>query len=342
MCARLGCWRDRGRGRHVWPAGLHADPRGRGLQAHGQASPRVPPPPISSSPSPICCARRAWSASSSSSTAPALATFHWPNQATHKHQGVTEYGATCGFFPIDQVTGDYLRLTGRDPQRVALVEAYAKAQGMWLHDGMEDPVFTAALEDDLGTVVPSLAGPRQPQSQVSLEDVPRSFKEALPGLAGNARPRQRQRPSIDYSLCHGDVVIAAITSCTNTSRNRRDARRGPRGRKTAVGEGLEPKPWLRAPADPGLRGGHRTIRKAGSGRVRPDWVQSRRLWLHGTTPSTPAAAGRDRRCRNRGPAHHGAVLSGNHNFKAAFHPAGQGQLSGIAASGSWPTLSPAR
>ena len=97
-----------------------------------------------------------------------------------------EYGATCGFFPIDEVTLDYLRLTGRAPERIALVEAYAKAQGMWRHDGMADPIFTDTLELDLATVEPSLAGPKRPQDRVPLDAAKQSFVDGLATLAGDS------------------------------------------------------------------------------------------------------------------------------------------------------------
>ncbi|HAQ86573.1 MAG TPA: aconitate hydratase, partial [Pseudomonas sp.] len=129
-----------------------------------------------------------------------------------------EYGATCGFFPVDQVTIDYLRLTGRDEDRIALVEAYSKAQGMWRDTHSPDPVFTATLELDLAEVKPSLAGPKRPQDRVSLEDIGANF-DLLLETSGKA---QQAASSVvvageDYRLKHGAVVIAAITSCTNTS-----------------------------------------------------------------------------------------------------------------------------
>ena len=92
-----------------------------------------------------------------------------------------EYGATCGWFPIDDVTLDYLRLSGRDDATVALVEAYAKEQGLWRFDGMADPEYTAVLELDLGTVKPSLAGPKRPQDRVDLEAMQRGDEGGYPG-----------------------------------------------------------------------------------------------------------------------------------------------------------------
>jgi aconitate hydratase len=232
-----------------------------------------------------------------------------------------EYGATCGFFPIDQVTLDYLRLTGRDPQRVALVEAYAKAQGMWLHDGMEDPVFTAALELDLGTVVPSLAGPRRPQDRVSLQDVPRSFKEALPSLAGNAGLDNTQPVrGADYSLSHGDVVIAAITSCTNTSNPGVMLGAGLVAKK-AVEKGLKPKPWVKTSLAPGSKVVTDYYRKAGLEQYLEQigfnlvgYGCTTCIGNSGPLPDEIADA------VTEGQLVVGAVLSGNRNFEGRVHP----------------------
>jgi aconitate hydratase len=164
-----------------------------------------------------------------------------------------EYGATCGFFPVDEVTLDYMRLTGRTPERVALVEAYAKAQGMWRFDEMADPVFTDTLELDLSTVVPSLAGPKRPQDRVQLTDAKKSFETGLASLAGDS-PKDASAPvkGMDHSLKHGDVVIAAITSCTNTSNPGVMIAAGLVAKK-AVEKGLTRKPWVKTSLAPGSR-----------------------------------------------------------------------------------------
>ena len=128
-----------------------------------------------------------------------------------------EYGATCGFFPIDSEVLNYLRLTGRDEARVALVEAYAKAQGMWRDSAAPDPQFTDTLSLNLGDVVPSLAGPKRPQDRVSLPDVAASFAATLQDSTARTTPKSVPVAGTDYQLTDGDVVIAAITSCTNTS-----------------------------------------------------------------------------------------------------------------------------
>src|SRR5690606_3218300 len=126
-----------------------------------------------------------------------------------------EYGATCGFFPIDAETLEYLRFTGRDEERVALVEAYAKAQGLWRDAGTPDPVFTDTLELDIGTVEPSLAGPRRPQDRVALSRVAPEVPQVLTEMGGGDRSVPVEGE--DFTISDGHVVIAAITSCTNTS-----------------------------------------------------------------------------------------------------------------------------
>ncbi len=165
-----------------------------------------------------------------------------------------EYGATCGFFPIDQVTLDYLRFTGREAERVKLVEAYAKAQGLWRDDKTPDPVFTDTLELDLGSVEPSLAGPRRPQDRVALGAVAKSFASELPKLAGKPEGTKLDRTQpvkgANYALKDGAVVIAAITSCTNTSNPSVMLGAGLLARN-ARRRGLKVKPWVKTSLAPG-------------------------------------------------------------------------------------------
>ncbi|SNB61725.1 aconitate hydratase [Arboricoccus pini] len=162
-----------------------------------------------------------------------------------------EYGATCGFFPVDKLTIDYLKLTSRDPARIALVEAYSKAQGMWRDTSTPDPVFTDVLELDLSTVQPSLAGPKRPQDRVLLKSAAPAFAEALPALAGQT-PIDAKAPvaGTDYELAHGHVVIAAITSCTNTSNPSVMLAAGLVAKK-ALEKGLKAKPWVKTSLAPG-------------------------------------------------------------------------------------------
>ena len=164
-----------------------------------------------------------------------------------------EYGATCGLFPIDQETINYLRFTGRDEQRVALVEAYAKAQGMWREAGSPDPVFTDTLELDISTVQPSLAGPKRPQDRVLLAELASQFKANIGkefGVAPEAADKAVQVEGENYQLKQGDVVIAAITSCTNTSNPSVLVAAGLIARK-ARALGLTRKPWVKTSFAPG-------------------------------------------------------------------------------------------
>ena len=160
-----------------------------------------------------------------------------------------EYGATCGFFPIDRITLDYLTLTGRDPATVALVEAYAKAQGLWRAAGSPDPEFTALLELDLGTVRPSLAGPKRPQDRVDLAALKQATEQALPA---DTIDRTTPVAGADYELKQGDVVIAAITSCTNTSNPAVMMAAGLLAQK-AVARGLRQQPWVKTSLAPGSK-----------------------------------------------------------------------------------------
>jgi aconitate hydratase len=162
-----------------------------------------------------------------------------------------EYGATCGFFPIDAETIRYLTITAREPARVKLVEAYAKAQGLWRDANTPDPVFTDTIELDLGTVEPSLAGPRRPQDRVALSGAAAAFDSELPRLAaGVTAVRSVKVAGANYDLHDGDVVIAAITSCTNTSNPSVMLAAGLVAKK-AVERGLKVKPWVKTSLAPG-------------------------------------------------------------------------------------------
>ncbi|MPY76333.1 MAG: aconitate hydratase AcnA [Alphaproteobacteria bacterium] len=163
-----------------------------------------------------------------------------------------EYGATCVYFPIDAVTLDYLRFTGRDASRVALVEAYAKAQTLWRDASTATPDFSERLSVDLGAVEPSLAGPRRPQDRVALGAVAESFKRDLPKLFGvkDTEKRGVAVAGMDHTLDDGDVVIAAITSCTNTSNPSVMLAAGLLAQKAAA-KGLKAKPWVKTSLAPG-------------------------------------------------------------------------------------------
>ena len=161
-----------------------------------------------------------------------------------------EYGATCGFFPVDERTMDYLRLTARPPETIALVEAYAKAQGMWRTAETPDPIFTDTLGLDMGTVVPSLAGPKRPQDKVALSSVDDVFNADLAKVYMKDHAKRVDVEGADYQVGDGDVVIAAITSCTNTSNPSVLVAAGLVARK-ARALGLTPKPWVKTSLAPG-------------------------------------------------------------------------------------------
>jgi len=161
-----------------------------------------------------------------------------------------EYGATCGFFPIDQRTIDYLKLTGRDDDRIELVRAYANAQGMWRDASTPDPVFTDTLELDMDSVEPSLAGPKRPQDRVRLSEVDELFNAELEGTYKKGNDNRVAVEGESYQVGNGDVMIAAITSCTNTSNPSVLVAAGLVARK-ARALGLAPKPWVKTSLAPG-------------------------------------------------------------------------------------------
>jgi len=182
---------------------------------------------------------------------PGLDHLSLEDQATISNMA-PEYGATCGFFPIDSESLRYLKATGRKAARVALVEAYAKKQGMFRTSKTEDPIFTDTIELDLSTVVPSLAGPKRPQDRVALTDIADSFAGSMinefnKGDAGHERAKVA---GTDYTIGHGDVVIAAITSCTNTSNPSVLMAAGLVAKK-ANKLGLTTRPWVKPSLAPG-------------------------------------------------------------------------------------------
>lgn len=230
-----------------------------------------------------------------------------------------EYGATCGFFPIDQETMRYLRLTGRDEGTIALAEAYAKAQGLWREPGQE-PVFTDSLELDLSTVSASLAGPKRPQDRVDLPQLGAAF-DLFMDSSGQGAEKDIRIPvaGTDYTLGHGDVVIAAITSCTNTSNPSVMMAAGLVAKK-AVERGLQRKPWVKSSLAPGSKVVTDYLAKAG---LTPYLEQ---LGFHlvgygcttcignsGPLPEPISQAIRE------GNLSVSSVLSGNRNFEGRIH-----------------------
>jgi aconitate hydratase len=231
-----------------------------------------------------------------------------------------EYGATCGFFPIDDEAIRYMRLSGREESQIALVEAYAKAQGLWRSPTTPDPVFSDTLILDLSTVEPSLAGPKRPQDRVALGTVPASFAQTLEAEKPDADTARLPVVTQNYELGHGDVVIAAITSCTNTSNPSVMIGAGLLARK-ALERGLRVKPWVKTSLAPGSQ-------------VVSDYLQQSelqsaldQLGFHLVGYGCTTCIG------NSGPlpeaiAHHiethdltvAAVLSGNRNFEGRVNP----------------------
>ncbi|MGH6889730.1 MAG: aconitate hydratase AcnA [Rhizomicrobium sp.] len=233
-----------------------------------------------------------------------------------------EYGATCGFFPIDSETIRYLKATGRTASRAALVESYARAQGLFRKRTAREPVFTDTLALDLADVEPSLAGPKRPQDRVPLTAAARAFAAALAETfhIEDGIDKRVAAAGADYTLGHGDVVIAAITSCTNTSNPSVMIGAGLLA-KNAVGRGLTVKPWVKTSLAPGSQVVTDYLEKSGL-RVSLDRLGFRLVGYGCTTcignsgpllePVGEAVTEGDLVVT--------AVLSGNRNFEARVHP----------------------
>jgi len=232
-----------------------------------------------------------------------------------------EYGATCGFFPVDQVTIDYLRLTGRNEERVALVEAYSKAQGMWRDSNSPDPEFTATLELDLSQVRPSVAGPKRPQDRVTLGDIGVNF-DLLLETSG-----RKQQADTDFTVAgeqfqlkHGAVVIAAITSCTNTSNPNVLMAAGLVAKK-AIERGLQRQPWVKTSLAPGSKVVTDYLERAGLTRYLDELgfnlVGYGCTTCIGNSGPLPDAIGQ---AITDNDLIVSSVLSGNRNFEGRVHP----------------------
>ncbi|GGB18491.1 aconitate hydratase [Sphingomonas metalli] len=192
---------------------------------------------------------------------PGLASMTLADRATIANMA-PEYGATCGFFPIDERTIDYMRLTARSEENIALVEAYAKANGFWRDQDAPDPIFTDTLELDMATVTASLAGPKRPQDRVSLGKVDEVFNGDLLKVYSKEQAQRVPVAERGHDIGDGDVVIAAITSCTNTSNPSVLVAAGLVARK-AREKGLKPKPWVKTSLAPGSQVVTDYLNKAG-------------------------------------------------------------------------------
>ncbi len=248
------------------------------------------------------------------------------DRATIANMG-PEYGATCGIFPIDRETINYLRLSGRDESHIALVEAYAKAQGLWREAGAAEAVYTDTLTLDISTVVPSLAGPRRPQDRIPLTDSQSACRQHLADMTANRTgggsititATDGQTDAQPYELKDGAVVIAAITSCTNTSNPSVMVAAGLVARK-ALARGLTVKPWVKTSLAPGSLVVRDYLDKAGLS------ASLDALGFHivgygcttciGNSGPLPAAISQ---AIKDGELVVSAVLSGNRNFEGRVH-----------------------
>jgi aconitate hydratase len=233
-----------------------------------------------------------------------------------------EYGATCGFFPVDQETLNYLNLSGRSAERIALVEAYAKVQGLFRTPGMPDPVFTDTLELDLDEVVPSLAGPKRPEGRLGLSVAKTNFLTALESEYGKQGQAAKQFAveGKDFALGHGHVVIAAITSCTNTSNPSVLIGAGLLARNAAR-KGLTAKPWVKTSLAPGSQVVAEYLEKSGLQRD----LDALGFYLVGFGCTTcignsgPLPSEISKSINDNGVIG-AAVLSGNRNFEGRVSP----------------------
>lgn len=231
-----------------------------------------------------------------------------------------EYGATCGFFPIDNATLDYMKLSGRDKQTIDLVEAYAKAQGLWHDASHSAPVFTDIVELDLASIKPCMAGPKRPQDNVGLDNITEAFDRLLNDNGRIAEKSKSFETEADYALHHGDVVIAAITSCTNTSNPSVLMAAGLVAKK-AIEKGLRRKPWVKTSFAPGSQVVTKYLEKAGLQTYLDQLGFS--LVGYGCTTCIGNSGPLQDVVANAVTKHDltvSAVLSGNRNFEGRIHP----------------------
>ena len=252
---------------------------------------------------------------------PGLYNLTLADRATIANMG-PEYGATCGFFPVDAETLDYLTTTGRKADRIALVEAYSKAQGLFATRETPDPVFTDTLELDLSSVKPSMAGPKRPEGRVDLSGVKAGFAAAMDSdyKKGAEIARRVEVEGEDFDLGHGDVVIAAITSCTNTSNPSVLMAAGLLARN-AIAKGLKVKPWVKTSLAPGSQVVAEYLAKSGL-QTDLDKLGFNLVGFGCTTcigNSGPLPAPISKTINEKGLIA-GAVISGNRNFEGRVSP----------------------
>jgi aconitate hydratase len=253
---------------------------------------------------------------------PGLENMTLADRATIGNMG-PEYGATCGFFPVDKETINYLNMSGRAKDRIALVEAYSKVQGMWRDVSSADPVFTDALELDLNSVVPSMAGPKRPEGRVALPDIAAGFAESMEKEYKKLPSDLGKRYAVegrDFDLGHGDVAIAAITSCTNTSNPSVLIGAGLLARN-ANRLGLKQKPWVKTSLAPGSQVVGEYLEKSGL-QKELDQIGFNLVGFGCTTcigNSGPLNPEISKTINERGLIVSG-VLSGNRNFEGRISP----------------------
>lgn len=248
---------------------------------------------------------------------PGLADLPLADRATISNMA-PEYGATCGFFPVDSETLHYLQLTGRSADEVALVEEYCKVQGLWYDAAHADPVYTKSLELDLSIIEPSLSGPTRPQDKVTLHTLPEEFTRFLGTF--DKKLTNDNKADAEHQLTHGDVVIAAITSCTNTSNPSVLMAAGLIAKK-AIEKGLRRKPWVKSSLAPGSKVVTDYLHKAGLQKYLDElgfnlvgYGCTTCIGNSGPLPDKIAKAVNDNDLVVS------SVLSGNRNFEGRVHP----------------------
>jgi len=228
-----------------------------------------------------------------------------------------EYCATCGFFPVDEETLKYLKFSGRDEHTISLVEHYSKEQGLWADDNI---VFSDTLNLDLSTVVPSISGPKRPQDKVLLTEAAKSFAKAFKENTNRKDQKEESVSGTDFKLKDGDIVIAAITSCTNTSNPNVLIGAGLLAKK-AIEKGLKVQPWVKTSLAPGSKVVTNYLEKAGLNKYLDE------LGFHLVGYGCTTCIGNSGPLKQnisdaiqKGDLYAVSVLSGNRNFEGRINP----------------------